>query len=71
LSHEDAAVGTVARQDGKVKFVDVLLRPKVVLEPGSDIEKARALHERAHNSVNFPVRYEAEAVFAGGSVAAA
>lgn len=75
-SYEDATVGTVARRDGKVKFVDLLLRPKVVLEPGSDIEKARALHERAHNicvvanSVNFPVRYEAEVAFAGGSVAA-
>jgi organic hydroperoxide reductase OsmC/OhrA len=69
VSYEDATVGTVARRDGKVKFVDVLLRPKVVLEPGSDIEKARALHEKAHNicvvanSVNFPVRYEAEVIF--------
>jgi organic hydroperoxide reductase OsmC/OhrA len=77
VSYEDATLGTVARRDGKVKFVDLLLRPKVVLEPGSDIEKARALHERAHNicvvanSVNFPVRYEAEVAFAGGSVAAA
>ena len=62
-SYEDAAVGTVARRDGKVRFVDVLLRPKVVLDPGSDVEKARALHEKAHNisvivnSVNFPVRH--------------
>lgn len=32
-----------------MKFVDVLLRPRVTLEPGSDIEKARALHEKAHN----------------------
>jgi organic hydroperoxide reductase OsmC/OhrA len=77
LSYEDSAVGTVARWDGSVKFVDVLLRPKVTLEAGSDIEKARALHEKAHNicviasSVNFPVRYEAEVVFAGENVAAA
>jgi organic hydroperoxide reductase OsmC/OhrA len=77
VSYEDTAVGTVARRDGRVKFVDVLLRPKVVLEAGSDVEKARALHEKAHNicvvanSVNFPVRYEAEVVFTGGSVAAA
>jgi organic hydroperoxide reductase OsmC/OhrA len=77
LSYEDSTVGTVARQDGRVKFVDVLLRPKVMLEAGSDIEKAKALHEKAHNicvvanSVNFPVRYEAEVVSAGGSVAAA
>lgn len=71
LSYEDAALGTLARRDGKVKFVDVLLRPKVVLEPGSDVEKAKALHDKAHNicvivsSVNFPVRHEAELAFAG------
>jgi organic hydroperoxide reductase OsmC/OhrA len=60
-----------------VRFVDVLLRPKVVLGPESDIEKARALHAKAHdicvivNSVNFPVRHEAEVIFANESVAAA
>jgi organic hydroperoxide reductase OsmC/OhrA len=59
-SYEDLAVGTVARKDGRVRFVDVQLRPRVLLEPGSDIEKARALHGKAHdiciivNSVNFP-----------------
>lgn len=75
-AYEDAAVGTVAHRDGKIRFVDVLLHPRVVLESGSDIEKARALHEKAHNicviinSVNFPVRHEAEVTFAGESVAA-
>ena len=69
LSYEDAPVGTLARRDGRVRFVDALLRPKVVLEAGSDIEKAKALHEKAHdicvivNSVNFPVRHEAEVRF--------
>lgn len=69
-SYEDAAVGTLARRDGNVKFVDVLLRPRVVLEPGSDLEKARALHDKAHDicvivsSVNFPVRHEATVSFA-------
>jgi organic hydroperoxide reductase OsmC/OhrA len=77
LSYEDAADGTLARRDGKVRFVDVLLRPRVVLEPGSDIEKAKALHEKAHNicvivnSVNFPVRHEAEVTFASEGMAAA
>ena len=77
LSYEDAAVGTLARRDGKVRFVDVLLRPKVVLEAGSDMEKARALHGKAHdiciivNSVNFPVRHEADIKFADKSVVAA
>ena len=69
VSYEDSAVGTLARRDGRVKFIDVLLRPKVVLEEGSDLAGARALHEKAHNicvivnSVNFPVRYEAEVTF--------
>ena len=77
LSYEDAAVGTLARRDGRVRFVDALLSPKVVLELGSDIEKAKALHEKAHdiciiaNSVNFPVRHEAEVTFASESVATA
>lgn len=74
-SYEDSAVGTLARQDGRVRFIDVLLRPKVALGNGSDIAKARALHEKAHdicvivNSVNFPVRHEAEVTFAGESAA--
>jgi len=69
VSYEDSAVGTLARRDGRVKFIDVLLRPKVVLEDGSDIARAEALHEKAHNicvivnSVNFPVRHEAEITF--------
>ena len=75
VSYEDAAVAALARRESRVRFVDVLLRPRVVLEPGSNIEKARALHERAHNicvianSVNFPVRYEASVALAGVSVA--
>jgi organic hydroperoxide reductase OsmC/OhrA len=66
LSYEDAVVGTATLRDGRLRFVDVLLRPKAVLERGSNIEKARSLHDRAHdicviaNSVNFPVRYEAD-----------
>jgi organic hydroperoxide reductase OsmC/OhrA len=66
VSYEDSAVGTLARRDGRIKFVDALLRPRVVVEEGSDIARAEALHEKAHNiciivnSVNFPVRYEAE-----------
>ncbi|TDF62522.1 OsmC family protein [Cupriavidus sp. L7L] len=72
LSYEDPAIGTLARKDGRVRFTDVLLQPKVVVEAGSDIEKARTLHQKAHdicvivNSVNFPVRHEAEVAFAAG-----
>ena len=76
LSYEDAVLGTVMRQNGKVRFVDVLLRPRVMLEPESNIDKARQLHDRAHNicvianSVNFPVRYEASVELADQSAAA-
>ena len=76
LSYEDSVVGTATLRDRRLRFVDVLLRPQVVLEQGSDIEKARSLHERAHdicviaNSVNFPVRYEANVAFANESVGA-
>ena len=67
----------MSRRGYKAQFVDVLLHPKIVLEPGSDIEKAKALHEKAHNicvvanSMNFPVRCEAEVIFDGESVSAA
>jgi organic hydroperoxide reductase OsmC/OhrA len=68
-SYEDSAQGTmVETADGGGKFSEVVLRPRVGLRPGSDHGKAAALHERAHhlcfiaNSVNFPVRCEAEVV---------
>jgi organic hydroperoxide reductase OsmC/OhrA len=58
------------RVDGKTRFTEVVLRPRVTIAPGADVEKARALHERAHslcfiaNSVNFEVRHEAEILVA-------
>jgi len=61
-SYEDEVYGRMERVDGVVKFTEVVLHPKVTIAPGSDAEKARSLHERAHavcfiaNSVNFPVR---------------
>ena len=64
VTYEDETDGTMAKVDGVVRFTEVTLHPKVTIAPGSDPEKARALHERAHaicfiaNSVNFPVRNE-------------
>ena len=61
IGYEDEVDGTMDRVDGVVRFTEVMLHPKVTIAPGSDAEKARALHERAHavcfiaNSVNFPV----------------
>jgi organic hydroperoxide reductase OsmC/OhrA len=70
-AYEDAAIGTMRRVDGVIRFTDVLLRPRVTIAGGSDANKARALHERAHaecfiaSSVNFPVRNEPEVTIAG------
>ncbi len=60
-AYEDQASGTMAIKDGRMRFVEVTLTPKVVIAAG-DLERAQALHARAHsecfiaNSVNFPVR---------------
>jgi organic hydroperoxide reductase OsmC/OhrA len=61
----DDALGTMegsAKGDGR--FTDVLLRPRVTIGAGGDVELAKRLHDDAHhfcfiaNSVNFPVRCE-------------
>ena len=71
VAYEDRAIGTMAVKDGKLRFTDVLLEPRVTVAPGTDLEKATALHERAHadcyiaNSVNFPVRHQPTIVVAG------
>jgi organic hydroperoxide reductase OsmC/OhrA len=60
VAYEDQASGKMAIKDRKMRFVEVMLAPKVTIAAG-DLEKARALHEEAHatcfiaNSVNFPV----------------
>jgi organic hydroperoxide reductase OsmC/OhrA len=60
-AYEDPARGTMAIKDGRMRFVEVILSPRVEIGAG-DLERARALHEQAHaacfiaNSVNFPVR---------------
>lgn len=62
-AYRDEAVGTMSFRDGRLRFTDVLLNPRVTLGSG-DVGKALALHARAHaecfiaNSVNFPVRFE-------------
>lgn len=60
-SYEDQARGTMAIKDGRLRFVEVTLAPRVTIAAG-DLRRAQALHEQAHadcfiaNSVNFPVR---------------
>ena len=64
LEYEDKAEGTMVEEsDGAGQFTSVVLKPKVTLAPGSDIEGAHALHKTAHEkcfiarSVNFPVSH--------------
>lgn len=55
----------IEEADGGGQFSSVTLHPQVVVAPGSDIQSAIALHDRAHalcfiaRSVNFPVRVQA------------
>jgi organic hydroperoxide reductase OsmC/OhrA len=64
-AYVDEAVGVMEESaDGSGHFVEVTLRPRVSVAPGSDKGKAHSLHEAAHSkcfiarSVNFPVACE-------------
>jgi organic hydroperoxide reductase OsmC/OhrA len=64
VSYEDRACGTLAINDGKMRMVEVVLRPRVKIADESQIERALASHGKAHancfmaNSVNFEVQVE-------------
>ena len=65
--YRDRAEGVMVEEPGReARFRRVVLHPVVTLAPGSDVERARALHHDAHrrcyiaNSVNFPVDHESE-----------
>jgi organic hydroperoxide reductase OsmC/OhrA len=60
VSYQDQASGLMAIKDGKMRFTEVTLAPRVAIGAG-ELDKATRLHEAAHgqcfiaNSVNFPV----------------
>ncbi len=68
VSYEDEASGKMEMSAGKIRFTDVLLKPRCVIASG-DLELAKKLHANAHaecfiaSSVNFPVRHEATVEF--------
>jgi len=68
LAYEDEAEGTMAIKDKRMRFVEVVLRPRVKIAESVDAGRAMGLHAGAHdecfiaNSVNFPVRHEAKIV---------
>jgi len=72
VSYRDEATGTMRENGASGAFVEVVLRPRVEVADESMIEAARAAHDSAHewcfiaNSVNFPVRHEAEVTVAAG-----
>jgi peroxiredoxin-like protein len=71
------AVGTVDRRDGMTRFVEIILRPRLTVAPGTDRERARRLLEKSEKaclvsaSLSTPVRLEADIVEPAGDVATA
>ncbi len=61
LSYTDEADGELTLKDGRMRMVRVTLRPNIVIDPNSDMERATALVDRAHdgcfiaNSINCAV----------------
>lgn len=70
-SYVDECSATMTFKDGKMRFVEANLKPRVTVAVGTDLEKADSLHVRANqecfiaNSVNFPVHHEAETLEEG------
>lgn len=62
VAYEDQASGRMTVKDGRLRFTEVTLAPRVRLGKG-DAATARSLHDKAHehcfiaNSVNFPVLF--------------
>lgn len=63
VAYEDDAWGTMQKVGGRIRFTEVVLRPRATIAAG-DVARALALHEKANehciiaNSVDFPVRHE-------------
>ena len=62
VSYEDDAEGFMIEEaNGAGQFTSIVLKPKVTLAPGANIEVAEGLHHKAHEmcfiarSLNFPI----------------
>ena len=62
IDYKDKATGKMSETEtGSGKFVEVILQPEVTITVESSLERAKKLHDKAHefcfiaNSVNFPV----------------
>lgn len=64
VAYEDEAEATMVLDKGGGHFTEAMLRPRVTVVKGADLDLARTLHAEAHKvcfiaaSVNFPVRNE-------------
>lgn len=73
-AYVDRAEGVMEEEaDGAGRFRRVILRPRVTVKAGADLERARRLHEAAHakcfiaRSVNFPIGHAPEIVVEAGA----
>jgi organic hydroperoxide reductase OsmC/OhrA len=68
LAYEDRTIGTLAMADKKMRMTEVVLRPRITVAPGSDLEKVRQLVDSGHeacfiaNSVSSTVTVEPDIV---------
>ena len=70
LAYEDRATVELGKDPalGKMKILSALLRPRVTVAKGTNLDEARAMHAKAHehcfvaNSVDFPVENAPEIV---------
>lgn len=68
LEYDDAAEGTMPEDDEPVRITSIVLRPRIVVGQGTDVERVLAFCEQAHhecyvaNSLRTEVRVEAEVV---------
>lgn len=66
-SYEDRPIGVgEVEKTGAGRFTSAILRPRITVRAGTDIELATAIHHKIHDvcfiarSVNFPITYEPE-----------
>ncbi|MDP1570572.1 MAG: OsmC family protein [Vicinamibacterales bacterium] len=65
---EVGAAGTVDREEGAVRFTEIVLRPRITVVPGTDPARARRVLEKSETaclvsaSLRTPIRLEPEIV---------
>jgi uncharacterized OsmC-like protein len=68
LSLELSGSGTVDREDGSTRFTDIVVKSRLTVPKGTDLERARRMLEKGKSaclvtaSLSVPVRLESEIV---------